>query len=133
MLVKRLRSAVRLADLQRNRGNAILTRKVEAAVHQRVGDSSAPLPLFYGNLIDVHLVEEPHGEDVTDDFAVATSDEVQSRFAAQFALEKLSPPRRGKRARLQPMNVIDVFPRGRSDFEVGHVRRSLTSASAKRT
>ena len=85
----------------------------------------------------MHLVEEPHGEDVADDAAVLARDEVVAPAAAQLRVEELAPPRVREGARLEVVDLVDVGREGGGDVDgrlsVGAHFCSLTSASASRT
>jgi hypothetical protein len=111
-----------LPHFERNRSDAVAAREFETTLHERVGDSFPAFALRYGDLVHMHLVEEPHGENIADQRTAAVRDEVEARLCGELALKKLTPPRRGKSAHLQPVDGVEIGPSRRSDLDIGICR-----------
>ena len=92
----------------------------DAVVYISLPSMATPFALRDGNLVDVHLVEEPHSEEVADDGVAAARDETQSAGSAKFALEKLAAPRRGERRQFELIDRVDVALLRRCDADVIH-------------
>ena len=82
-----------------------------------------------GDLVHVHLVEDPHREQIADDDAAPLRDEVEAPVGGELARRRTRAARRGERRALDAVDGVDVRARGRRR-STSVIRHSASAAAS---